>query len=246
MGGNLFGALWSKRIFKASSSWWGSHWRLTIVWSCECIVNWRFFGKQSFVVERCGLSDFWKVTSIFEGWLANLWYTWFAGYPTIRKPGLLLTHNCIVIFVMSHNMVGKEIPPEISLGASFTFVRPIWNIECLEYEDKNNGDKFFLELYLLGVCMTSLLVSLVPERCKAADAVVSLEGLIAGVRSHVDLQVPLLREGFSATWIRAGELGLRGVGMLMVLVDSKSVFSSEWLVALAAEELLLIRRSFHS
>ena len=86
---------------------------------------------------------------------------------------------------------------------------------------------FFIELYLLGVRMASLVVSLVPERCKAANAVVALEGLIAGVRSHVDLQVILLREGFSAAWIRAGELGLRGVGVLMVLVDSKSVFSSE-------------------
>ena len=86
---------------------------------------------------------------------------------------------------------------------------------------------FFIEIYLLGVRMASLVVSLVPERCKATNAVVALEGLIAGVRSHVDLQVILLREGFSAAWIRAGELGLRGVGVLMVLVDSKSVFSSE-------------------
>jgi hypothetical protein len=86
---------------------------------------------------------------------------------------------------------------------------------------------FFLELYLLGVCMTSLVVSLVPERCKAAEAVVALEGLIAGVRSHVDLQVPLLGEGLRAAWIRAGELGLRRIGVFMMLVDSKSVFPSE-------------------
>ena len=72
--------------------------------------------------------------------------------------------------------------------------------------------------------MASLVVSLVPERCKAADAVVALEGLIAGVRSHVDLQVPLLGEGLRAAWMRAEELGLRGVGVLMVLVESKSVF----------------------
>ena len=193
------------------------------------------------------------MTSIFERWFLNFWYTILSAYLRLRKPGLQLTHHCIVIFVMSLDMVGKVIIPVIRLFASFTFVRPIWNIECLEYEDKNNGDKFFLELYLLGVCMASLVVSLVPERCKATEAVVALEGLIAGVRSHVDLQVPLLREGFSAAWIRAGELELRGVGVLMVLVDSKSVFSSEWIIALIAGKLLLalqdsgfIRRGFHS
>jgi len=57
---------------------------------------------------------------------------------------------------------------------------------------------FFLELYLLCVCMTSLVVSQVATRCKAAEAVVALERLIAGVRSHVDLQVPLLGEGLRA------------------------------------------------
>ena len=67
--------------------------------------------------------------------------------------------------------------------------------------------------------MASLVVSLVTERCKAADAVVALEGFIACVRSHVDLKVPLLGEGLSAAWIGAGELGLQGVGVLMVLVD---------------------------
>ena len=75
--------------------------------------------------------------------------------------------------------------------------------------------------------MASLMVSLVPERCKAAEAVVALERLIAGFRSHVVLEIPILRESLREAWIGAGELGLRRVGVFMMLVDSKSVFPSE-------------------
>ena len=67
--------------------------------------------------------------------------------------------------------------------------------------------------------MSSLMIALISETRESHNAIRAFKGTIAGVSSHVNFQVPLLRESLVAARVWASKQGLRIKGVLVLEMD---------------------------
>ncbi len=67
--------------------------------------------------------------------------------------------------------------------------------------------------------MSSLMVPLISETRESHNAIRAFKGTIAGMSSHVNFQVPLLRESLVAARLWASKQGLRILGVLVLEMD---------------------------
>ncbi len=76
------------------------------------------------------------------------------------------------------------------------------------------------------------MIALISETCESHNAIRAFKGTIAGVCSHVNFQVPLLRESLVASRLWASKQGLRILGVLVLEMDPKPIFAREAFTAL--------------